>query len=94
MIFKQIILVWGNWVDAECSVTCGGGSKTETRTCMNGNAGDVGCEGSENQILSCNEQDCPGKKILSLQKLISKELKSRKFCMDGFFEVLFHNKRN
>ena len=60
---KQIISVWSDWTDSECSLTCGGGSKTQTRTCINGNVGDVGCQGSENQVLSCNEQDCPGKKL-------------------------------
>ena len=75
-IRKQTISVWSNWADAECSVTCGGGSKTQTRTCINGNVGDVGCEGSENQELSCNDQDCPGKKLNRTLSFTSRAQKS------------------
>ena len=74
-IRKQTISVWSNWADAECSVTCGGGSKTQTRTCINGNVGDVGCEGSENQDVSCNDQDCPGNNLNHTLCFISRALK-------------------
>ena len=38
--------------------------------------GDVGCEGSENQELSCNDQDCPGKKLNRTLSFTSRAQKS------------------
>uniref|UniRef100_H2Y3E3 Hemicentin-1 n=1 Tax=Ciona intestinalis TaxID=7719 RepID=H2Y3E3_CIOIN len=48
---------WSSWT--LCSAPCGSGQSTRTRTCENGYAGDVGCEGSENDRVSCNTQACP-----------------------------------
>ena len=54
---------WGEWNCQECSNSCGGGARVCTRECENGEAGDPGCEGSSTESESCNEQDCPGKKL-------------------------------
>ena len=54
---------WGEWNCQECSNSCGGGTQVCTRVCENGEAGDPGCEGSSTKSESCNEQDCPGKKL-------------------------------
>ena len=54
---------WGEWNCQECSKSCGGGAQVCTRECENGEAGDLGCEGSSRKSEPCNEQDCPGKKL-------------------------------
>ena len=47
-----------------CSVTCGGGVKECTRTCLNGAFGDDGCPlDEESKMMSCDEQDCRKSKI-------------------------------
>ena len=47
---------WGDWTN--CSVTCGPGQQTRTRTC------DQGCDDVTNEDLeqtqSCNQVECPG----------------------------------
>ena len=44
-----------------CSVTCGGGTKSCSNTCLNGNFGDEGCPIEQVQRSeACNPQDCPG----------------------------------
>ncbi|VDH92906.1 Hypothetical predicted protein [Mytilus galloprovincialis] len=52
---------WGSWTDGLCSVTCGDGQITRTRTCDNpvpANGG-ASCIGSANEIQVCNEGACP-----------------------------------
>ena len=44
---------WSNW--GSCSLTCGGGSRTRTRTCTTPNS----CVGPNSQNLICNTVDCP-----------------------------------
>ncbi|XP_048244666.1 A disintegrin and metalloproteinase with thrombospondin motifs adt-1-like isoform X2 [Haliotis rufescens] len=59
---------WGNWgspSNGDCSVTCGGGKRTSTRTrtCSNPapSVGGALCGGSPKEVqdLSCNTQTCP-----------------------------------
>ena len=45
---------WSNW--GSCSLTCGGGSRTRTRTCNVQNS----CVGPSSQNLVCNTLVCPG----------------------------------
>ncbi|XP_074659490.1 coadhesin-like [Tubulanus polymorphus] len=50
---------WGNY--GSCSVTCGEGTKTRTRTCTNpapSNGGAV-CVGDNSESTSCNDGPCP-----------------------------------
>ncbi|NUN06245.1 MAG: thrombospondin type-1 domain-containing protein [Bdellovibrio sp.] len=54
---------WSPWVDqSACSKTCGGGTKTQARTCSNpypANGG-ANCSGPTTQQVSCNSQACAG----------------------------------
>ena len=55
--FLSVFSLWSEW--SSCSVTCGAGEQTRTRTCDNN------CDGVQNDDLSetqsCNNGDCPGK---------------------------------
>ena len=57
----SVFLPWSEW--SSCSLTCGYGQQTRTRTCD----GHVNCDGVQNDDLketqSCNNGDCPGKYI-------------------------------
>ena len=50
------------WKESECSVTCGGGVMTLTRTCTNPPPSNGGKDCSElgpaGKTLACNEQEC------------------------------------
>lgn len=43
---------WGSW--STCSVSCGGGVSTRTRSCVG-----TGCAGSNSESRSCNSFSCP-----------------------------------
>lgn len=43
---------WSSW--SSCSVTCGGGTQTKSRSCTGS-----GCSGSNTQTQSCNTLSCP-----------------------------------
>ena len=47
---------WGEWKLGECSVTCGTGEQTDTRTCLRGN-----CEGGKTRKTYCSKPPCPSK---------------------------------
>nr|CAB3266608.1 SCO-spondin-like [Phallusia mammillata] len=56
----QACPVWsefGSWTS--CSASCGGGQRNQTRECINGNPGQIGCEGSDIVIENCNVHPCP-----------------------------------
>ena len=68
-IFKQMFYRftavnggYTNWTISDCSVTCGGGVKTFTRTCTNPPPTNSGKNCSElgpaNKTAACNEQGC------------------------------------
>lgn len=51
---------WSDWTSGGCSVECGGGSETSTRTCTNpapANGGAV-CVGDSEMSAPCNEHTC------------------------------------
>ncbi|XP_078573749.1 zonadhesin-like [Branchiostoma floridae x Branchiostoma japonicum] len=61
---------WSDWVDGECSVTCGGGTYIRTRTCDNPAPANGGAECTlededsttgltESVVSACNEDACP-----------------------------------
>ncbi|XP_013419109.1 A disintegrin and metalloproteinase with thrombospondin motifs adt-1 isoform X2 [Lingula anatina] len=47
---------WGRY--GECSVTCGGGERSRSRSCITGVPG-VDCPGPEKMTERCNEKPCP-----------------------------------
>lgn len=49
---------WSSWSEFNtCSVTCGGGKQSRTRSCLTENIG-IPCEGNAFEEQSCNEQAC------------------------------------
>ena len=56
-IFLSVLLPWSEW--STCSLTCGSGEQTRTRTC------DENCDDVQTDDLTetqnCNTDDCPGK---------------------------------
>ena len=54
---------WSDWSYTACTPSCGGGTKTKTRTCDNpsvvGNG--IPCSGEETGTDACNTDSCPGK---------------------------------
>ena len=53
---------WGMWKSGVCSVTCGIGTRTITRTRVCDNTGGKDCQGDANEEKqqSCRLPDCPG----------------------------------
>ncbi|XP_076092754.1 uncharacterized protein LOC143064089 isoform X1 [Mytilus galloprovincialis] len=53
---------WSMWINSSCSVTCGDGIITRTRTCDNPAPSDGGddCFGSSNETVQCNVDPCRG----------------------------------
>jgi len=52
---------WSKWSSySSCSASCGGGTKTRTRTCTNPEpfGGGKDCKGSDTQSVSCNTDAC------------------------------------
>ena len=47
--------VWSEWKKGECSVTCGKGTVTFTRSCLQGS-----CVGESTKTEDCEEVVCPG----------------------------------
>lgn len=53
---------WSEWSDwSTCSVECGGGTQTRTRTCTNPipYCGGADCVGGNSETQNCNTQACP-----------------------------------
>ena len=58
LLLRVVWQQWGNW--SQCSATCGRGSRTRTRLCLNGSVGDAGCMGSTSETIDCDGGDCTG----------------------------------
>ena len=66
----------GGWSEfnewSACSLTCGGGTQSRTRTCDNPpplNAG-RSCAGEPTEVRACETKGCPGKNNLFLNQSI------------------------
>ena len=59
-IIKKESTRWSTWSEySVCSVTCGDGISTRTRECINGSAGDHGCEiGETFEKIFCRKEKC------------------------------------
>ena len=53
---------WSSWSDSPCSVTCGDGVRTRTRTCESRCADVSPTDLTETKV--CNEAECPGKFLI------------------------------
>ena len=61
-IFPIVNCVWNEWQIGECSKTCGGGTRTNTRTKKVQEAHGGTCEGHATSKEECNAQECPPSK--------------------------------
>ena len=61
LVHNAVHCVWNDWVIGVCSVTCGEGIRTNTRTQKEAaQFGGDECEGLASSTESCYDQDCPG----------------------------------
>ena len=60
LLYALVDCKWGDWTIGECSVTCGGGSQTDTRQQSEARYGGKKCEGKPKRELKCNNDACPG----------------------------------
>ena len=54
---------WSDWGSyGSCTVTCGNGTSTRSRTCKNPvpAAGGKACQGMHTDVRICNNKPCPG----------------------------------
>ena len=83
---------WGEWSSfSRCSVTCGEGTQTKTRTCNNPDPqyGGADCEGESEESQSCSaDTTCPRKlpftKLL-MPRLLLKNALDREVTFFFFF---------
>ena len=68
---------WGDWVEGDCSATCGPGEKNNTRSKLVEEAHGGNCSGESTNVTSCLFVECPGMYlILPLNKKSSTYLRS------------------
>lgn len=69
-VFNFIFLVNGNWNSwtswGSCTMTCGGGKQTRSRSCSSPapQYGGLSCTGSTTSTQDCNTQHCPSRGFL------------------------------
>ena len=57
---------WGSWTFGTCSDTCGGGTRSDDRACLDYTGAEVNddlCDGGAadaTRIVDCETQNCPG----------------------------------
>ena len=63
VIYAIAILVdceWDDWVEGDCSATCGTGQQTNTRVKLTEEANGGTCTGKSTNVTSCLVVECPG----------------------------------
>ena len=55
---------WNDWVEGPCSVSCGGGVRTNTRTKAVEEKYNGKCIGDSTMEEKCNDQKCPSKFLI------------------------------
>ena len=56
--------VWDQWIIGDCSVTCGEGTRTNTRIPkVAAQFGGDECDGTSSSTEKCKDQECPGKNM-------------------------------
>ena len=66
-MYNSVDCEWGQFEIGECSQTCGGGMRTNTRSrIVIAEHGGAECLGLNAVEESCNNQECPGKRLLIL----------------------------
>ena len=58
--------VWSDWQNGKCSVTCGGGTRTNNRSKLVVEKNGGVCVGESTKQENCNEMKCPGMIVLHL----------------------------
>ena len=57
---------WNDWQFGECSVTCGGGQRIDTRTVQTeATCGGVCMPDDSERVVHCNTEACPRKAIIT-----------------------------
>ena len=62
MIYRCLVPIdceWNDWQIGECSKTCGGGSRSKTRTKKIEESNGGVCKGDATIQEDCKTQDCP-----------------------------------
>lgn len=60
-------MTWSEWT--ECSLSCGGGSQSRSRSCHGPFFGGSDCSGDESEEQTCNDVYCPSKYLLRLYRI-------------------------
>ena len=84
MICINSILVdceWGDWVEGDCSATCGTGEQNNTRTKLVEEAHGGTCTGGYTNVTSCLVVDCPGMYL----RLTFHKKNSKGYCLSSIF---------
>ena len=64
MFYESVHGAWTGWNGwSSCTATCGGGTKSRSRSCTNPKPVNGGktCSGSSTEKPTCNTNGCPGK---------------------------------
>ena len=59
LILDAVNCKWGEWRKGPCSVSCGGGIRTKTRTKITEESNGGTCNGTASETEICNTNQCP-----------------------------------
>ena len=59
LILDSVDCKWGEWRNGPCSVSCGGGIRTKTRTKITEESNGGTCNGTASETEMCNINQCP-----------------------------------